>query len=358
MFINEAQKLIVELYKRQLETGRRFSVELQSGPGIGKSEATQQLVNIIKKEMQLEAFSYKPFFLSTLEQPDVRGFGLPTKDTDGTPIMAFTKAPWMPRANDAKHGIIFLDEFRQAGHDVQKPAAELLLNGRVGDSQLPITYMVVAASNREKDRSGVQRELAFISNRRMLINIEPNLDAWVNWAEQPKNDIHWAAIAFAKHSPGDIFRDTVPDKSGPFATPRSLVQTSYLIGKLNDKLLTEAVVGLLGEGVGAKFVSFLRVAENIPSFEEIVANPDSAPLPDKERPDAQYATTQMLAHRTDSDTAKPAFEYLQRLPREFQAMGLHSILKRTPSIVQNKDFGIWIRKNKDLIVNASMLSNS
>jgi len=355
MYINDAQQLIMKLYKRQLETGRRFSVELQSGPGIGKSEATGQLGGMIQKAMGLESFDFKPFFLSTLEQPDVRGFGLPAKDTDGTPIMSFTKAPWMPKAGDAKHGIIFLDEFRQAGHDVQKPAAELLLNGRVGDSQLPIEYMVVAASNREKDRSGVNRELAFITNRRMLVEIEPNLDAWVNWAEQPKNDIHWTAVAYAKHSPGDIFKDEVPDKSGPFATPRSLVQTSYLVGQLADKLLTEAVVGLLGEGVGAKFVAFLRVAESLPDFDEIVANPKKCPVPDEDRPDAQYATMQMVAHRADGDTAAPAFTYLQRMPREFQVAGLQSVLRKTPEVVQSKGFTDWLRKNKELVANANML---
>lgn len=355
MFLNDAQSLIVDLFARQIQTGRRFSVELEAGPGIGKSEGTAQLRERIMKRMSLEGFGFKPFFLSTLEQPDVRGFGLPTKDTDGSPIMTFTKAPWMPRVGDPTHGIIFLDEFRQAAHDVQKPAAELLLNGRVGDSQLPITWMVVAASNREKDRSGVQRELAFISNRRMLISIEPNLDAWVQWAEQPKNDIHWAAVAYAKHSPGDVFRDTVPEQSGPFCTPRSLVQASYLIGHLQDKLLTEAVIGLLGKGVGSKFVAFLRVAESLPSYEEIVKAPMKAPVPDADRPDAQFATMQMIAHRATADTAAPAFDYLQRMPREFQVAGLQSVLRKTPEVVQSKTFTAWLRKNRELVANANLL---
>ena len=357
MYINDAQRLIISLFKRQVETGRRFSVELEAGPGMGKSEATSQLPKILAKDMELEEIGFKPFFLSTLEQPDVRGFGLPAKDKDGTPIMTFTQAPWMPRSGDPSHGIIFLDEFRQAGHDVQKPAAELLLNGRVGDSQLPITWMVVAASNREEDRSGVNRELAFVSNRRMLIKIKPNLDAWCKWAETPENDIHWAAVAFAKHMPGDVFKEAVPTKSGPFCTPRSLVQASYLIGQLEDSLLTEAVVGLLGEGTGAKFVAFLRVAESLPDFAEIVAAPKTAPVPDKDRPDAQFATMQMIAHRTSDDTATAAFEYLKRMPREFQVAGLQSVLRKTPSVAYSKDFSSWLRANKDLVTKSNLLEN-
>lgn len=365
MYINDALQLIAALYQRQIETGKRFSVELQAGPGIGKSEGVRELTELpedtrdkvtsIPKTLGLETFGFKPFFLSTLEQPDVRGFGLPSKDSDGTPIMTFTSAPWMPRAGEPKNGIIFLDEFRQAGHDVQKPAAELLLNGSVGDSKLPIEWMVVAASNREKDRSGVQRELAFISNRRMLINIDPNLPAWVEWAERPGNDIHWAAIAFAKNSPGDVFKDEIPVEPGPFCTPRSLVQASYLIGQLPDAMMTEACVGLLGEGTGAKFMAFLRVAESLPDFDDIVKKPDTAPVPDEDRPDAQYATMQMVAHRADKDTAAPAFTYLQRMPREFQVSGLQSVLRKTPEIVQSKGFTDWLRKNKDLVASANLL---
>ena len=170
--------------------------------------------------------------------------------------MQYTAAPWMPRAGAPAHGIVFLDEFRQAGHDVQKPAAELLLNGRVGDSKLPPGWMVVAASNRESDRSGVQRELAFVSNRRMEIKVSPDLESWVDWAE--RKAIHWAAIAFAKAHPGKIFSDKVPDKPGPFTTPRSFVKMSYLIGELPMEMFTEAAAGMIGEGSAAEFVSFLR----------------------------------------------------------------------------------------------------
>lgn len=353
MNIKETKDLIKTLFKLQQETGRRFSVELQSGPGLGKSESVRQVAEELGADLDTE-FGYKPFFLSTLEQPDVRGFGLPAKDTDGTPAMVFTKAPWMPKSNEPKYGILFLDEFRQAGHDVQKPAAELLLNGAVGDSRLPITWMVVAASNRENDRSGVQRELAFISNRRMLITIEPHLDSWVEWAEK-RGDIHWAAIAFAKRSPGDVFSDRVPDKSGPFCTPRTLVQMSYMIGKMPMGMFTEAAAGLVGQGTAAKFTAFLKVAEQIPEFEDIINDPKGTPVPDSERPDAQYAVMQMVAYRVDPDTAQQAFTYLTRLPKEFQVSGIKAALNRVPKIIQHQDVQGWLRQHKELILATNLI---
>lgn len=353
--IRQAKEVIRRCYHMQVETGQRFTIELESGPGIGKSEMVQQLAKEIGDEIG-KPFACQDFFLNSKEAPDIGGFGLPADDEDGAKIMLYTRAPWMPRAGDPEHGILFLDEFKQSQHDVQKPSAELLLNGRVNESWLPITYMVLAASNREKDRSGVQKELMFVSNRRMLLKIRPDLDSWVDWAER-RGDIHWIAIAFAKHRPNLIFQDEVPEKSGPFCSPRSFVKSQYLIDELPQDLFVDAVSGYIGEGAAAEFCSFMRVVDELPSFDEIVAAPGTCKLPKSDRPDAQFATMQMIAHRVDDATATPAFNYLKRMPEEFQVAGLKATLKRQPQVLNNKDFAQWVKDNKKLIVNANLMSN-
>lgn len=350
MYINHAIALTVKLYMLQQKTGERFALEYVSGPGIGKSQIPKQAAAIISKMIN-KPVGEKPFFLTTVEPPDVRGFGLPGKDDKGGLEMRFTKAPWMPRGDDPDHGFIFLDEWGQAQQDVKKPAAELLLSGKVGESVLPITWMVVAASNREQDRSGVGREMAFTENRKMRIEIEPNLDAWVDWAET--TGVHPLAIAFAKVKPGLVFQDAVPSKPGPFCTPRTLVKVSHMIGELDMSLFTEAAGGYIGQGTAAEFTAFLRVAEQLPSFEDIVAQPEKTPVP--ERPDAAYAAMQMIAHRVDGKTAGPAFKYLKRMGKEFQVAGLKSTLKRCPQLVQTPEFVVWIKENKDLVMAANLM---
>lgn len=369
MKINEAKALINTSLNLAMEKGIYLANEFVSGPGMGKSEivvqACMETANRLGKPV-----AYIPFFLSTVEPPDVRGFGVPAKQPDGSMHMVYTKAPWMP-GNTATMvaepsatklrrlavgepapsvGILHLDEFRQAQHDVQKPAAELFLNRRVGESQLPDGYIVVASSNRESDRSGVVRELAFITNRRAVINIEPNLDAWVNWAE--RKGVNPLAIAYAQANPGDVFSGKVPDKPGPFCTPRTLVKMSELIGELEMEAFTEVAAGLIGEGTAAKLVAFLRVVEQLPKFEDIVANPKHAKLPD--RPDASYAVMQMISHRVDEKTARPAFDYLKRLGKEFQVAGLRSTFNRVPQMVRTPEFGAWLRDNKDLVIAANL----
>ena len=356
MNIRQAMKLIEHLYVKQIDTGERITIELESGPGMGKSEMVPQLAAHMGEKMG-ETFGCKEVFLNSKESVDMGGFGLPDEDpNDGAKIMTFTCAFWVPKASEPKNGFFFLDEFRQSPHDVQKPSAELLLNGKVNESELPIGWMVIGASNREKDRSGVQRELMFVTNRRCLIQITPDLDSWVDWAER-KGDIHWAAIAFAKYKPGLIFKDEVPDKGGPFCTPRSFVKMQYLIDDLPMDLFTEFAAGYIGEGTAAEFTSYLRVVEELPEFDEIVNDPKGCKLPDRDRPDAQFATMQMIAHRVDGDTAAPAFNYLKRMPDEFQVAGLKATLKRQPQVLNNKDFAKWIKDNKSLVVNANLLSN-
>lgn len=350
MYISNAKSFIKNAFKIQIESGVRQSILLESAPGVGKSEAGRQVAEELAKEWG-EPVAFRPFFLNTCEQPDVAGNKLPIKLEDGSWATVTARAPWGLRSGDPKYGIVFLDEFRQASHDVQKPAAELLLNGKVGDTELPITWMVVGASNREKDRSGVGRELAFITNRVTIINVDPHMDTWIEWAE--RKAVHPLAIAFARHKPGLIFSGKVAEKPGPFCTPRSLVKLSHFIGKLDMEAFTEVAQGTVGEGVGAEFVAFLRVAEQLPTFEDIIAAPNKVAVPD--RPDASYAVMQMLSHRMDEKTAPLAFQYLKRMGREHQVAGLKSVFRRVPTLIMTETFGAWMRENKDLVLAANLL---
>lgn len=350
MKINEAKRLIKTNVHLALNKQVYISTLFVSGPGLGKSSIVKQAAEELSAELG-QPVACKPFFLTTVEPPDVRGFGLPDKDAEGKRIMTFTTPPWAVGKNEPEIGILFLDELGQASHDVQKPAAELLLNRRVGSYSLPPGWIVVAASNRESDRSGVQRELAFITNRRMVIKIQPNLDAWADWAEQ--TGVNPLAIAFAKFKPGTVFADSIPEKAGAFCTPRSLVMLSQLIGEIDMETFVEAATGLIGEGAAGEFVAFLRVAEQLPKFEDIVAAPEKCEVP--KRPDASYAAMQMISHRVDDKTAKAAFTYLKRMGREFQVAGLRGTFNRCPALVHTQDFAKWLRENKELVMAANLL---
>ena len=149
----------------------------------------------------------------------------------------------------------------------------------------------------------------------------------------------------------------MPEKAGPFCTPRSFVAASKLYDNIDSELFIEAAGGLIGEGAAAEVVAFMRVVDELPEFAEIVKDPKKTKVPSLDRPDALYAVMQMVAHEVTPETAAPAFQYITRLPKEFQVAGLKAALNKSPHILTSTDFADWCRKNQDLIKSANLMAN-
>lgn len=344
--ISELKKLVKFAFRRQIETGVRYPIEVRSMPGMGKSEAINQVAAELSAEWEQEV-GIHTVFLSQIEPYDVGGIMMPV-EVDGTLHTKRSVSPLLGKLADYPYGLLFLDEFAQANPDVQKTTGELLLKGLAGDTQLPITTLVIAASNRLHDRSGVTKTLAFIENRRMLVELRPDVDGWIDWALQ--NGVTPAAVTFAKQHPGIVFPDSVPDKPGPFCTPRSLTQLDRMLVEMPEALQPAVINGYLGEGAGAQFSAHMRMFGELADFEDVVEAPMKAKLPD--RPDATYAMMQLVAFKVTQDTADPVFDYLMRMPKEFQISGIRTCLMRCRQIVGTPKFSKWVMENRDLILKA------
>ena len=341
------------------------AIELKSAPGIGKSSIIRQFRDYMQNKLG-QPVGLIEQFLSTMDSMDV--MGLPYKDGDQS---YFARPPIFPTAKQfpegiPRYGILFLDELGQAPHAVVKPAARVLLERRIGDYTLDEFghWAVFAASNRVQDQSGVQKELAFLQNRKMVINIEPDMDSFLDWGLA--NDVHPIALAFAKNRPGVVFMDELYDgknqgsswQGKPFCSPRSLVQTQAVLRKYggtdengmlpSDGPAMEMAAGWMGEGAARDFMQTIRMAGDLPSFADIVADPENAQVP--ERPDARYLISQILSHQVAKDNAMAVFKYIIRLPEEFQIITLRSALKRAPTLGDQAEFSAWLRKNQKLVL--------
>jgi hypothetical protein len=348
MRISKAISLLVTVVDVALETGEYGCVRLLSGPGIGKSSAVREAARILSKKHGKKC-GVKLVRLCEVEQPDVKGFGMadiPNRK------MVFTDPYWaIDPEKDGEFGFVFFDEQPQSADDVNKVWAEIADQRRVGEYNIPDGWVVVSAGNREGDRSGVRKTMAFIQNRIVDIFVDGHKDDLVDWQE--KNNIHHTIISYTEAFPGEVLADRVPDKPGPFCTPRSLCRLSPFIDRMSIEMFTEYAAGAIGEGAAAKFVAHLRVHDELPTYAQIVKAPKTTKVP--ERPDAVYATVRMVAHNVDKDTAVQAFEYLGRLPPEFQATALRHAVRRTPQIVQHPEFATWLRSNKKLLEAANLL---
>jgi hypothetical protein len=402
MDIAAAQQVMVRTHIAALRREKRANgLLLESGPGIGKSDGTFQAVEMLARALG-EPAGLTQFMLATISSVDVRGFMLPVKGNNpGELATLFSKPPWFPALNNswvfdplASHGegrgaagetarlgqwfspgtyqgtlprvgILFLDEFSQAEDEVKKPAAELIYKGNVGTCTLPIGWRVVAAGNRTSDRSGVLRELMFIVNRRCRLSIDASLPAWLDWANKqpPGEQPHYLTMSFAQKNPDLVFRDTVPEGTDPFCTPRTLCLADKDMMALRseedekanrlplDPIAREVVAGWLGGACAAQFFTHLRYADMLPDIEDIEKDPNKAKCPNGR--DAQMVAAYMLAHHVTEKNAGSILKYLGRLNIEMQVLSIRAIsaqIERAKAIVVNPLYMVWLSKHKDLLI--------
>lgn len=367
-------KQLTTVLIRLFATGR--TVELEGGPGIGKTQAITHPKSGVLTRLSTSAgepVGLVYINLPSIDIPDARGFMMPhmNKDTgvlqsiystppfypsttnievfypDGTHKMASSSCPLdVPRL-----GVLMLDERRQAPPDLQKAIAPTLHNGRMGEFMLGDLghWVVWTATNRETDRSGVFKDMAFIEDRiATRLQVDADQKAWMDWAEVM--GVHPMCIYYARKAPGKVFHNTVPDKPGKFATPRSLTALSDLQHELGLDFpeLGEVVHGAIGESSGLEYMQLLRVKDEVPDLEDIIDNPGKAKVPD--RSDAQLFTLYMCIHGTTSGNVMSIFKYLARLPKEFQVVATEGIMRSTPDVTNNPEFGAWLNENKSLVI--------
>lgn len=334
-----------------------ISLELLSAPGRGKSEFVKQTVRRMS-ERDGKPWGFATMFLATMTPSDLLGYMVPAKSNDGAMSSVFTRPAWMTTVDghdvrEFGRGVLFLDEFGQGEADVKRASAELLLNRQLGPHKLPDGWSVVAASNRTSDRSGVTKSFDFVINRRLQIDITDDLASWEDWAVRA--DVDPLFIAFAVQNPHVVFADGVPEKQGPWCTPRSLVMASQVLAHLagagkaipTDASAVELTAGLIGEGAAAQLFAFVRLGQEMPSFDEIIKDPKKAKVTTK--PDANMLICYQLASRVDIDTAEPVVEYIERLPKEFAVTFAKTAGRRNPKLVSTKAFGNWCRNNASLV---------
>ncbi len=334
------------------------SIGLVSAPGRGKSDFVRDLVNSMNT-VEPGRWGLATAFLGTASPIDLPGFMIPAKNAAGQYIADYTMPAWMQTADgknvfDYERGVLFLDEFEQADPDVKKAAADLLLNGRVGKWRLPPGWVVWTASNRTTDRSGVTKQFDFVINRRMEIHIKDDVTSLEEWMID--HAVHPLITAFMVQNPQVVFSEGVPDKQGPWMTPRSLMAAANLLNVFAvdqetltvDGTVTEFVGGLVGTGNALQLMSFLKLYDKLPRFEQIVADPSTAKVP--AAPDALMTISYSNAGKVEQDTIDPVVRYMQRLPSEFAVTFVKAAVKRLgPVMLNNGAMTQWLQKNTSLV---------
>lgn len=338
-----------------LDTG--VSLEIISAPGMGKSEVIKDSCRALT-DRDGDEWGYITLFLATQTPSDLYGYMVPQDaviNDQPTQISAYTMPPWM-RTTDGRtvheftRGVLFLDEYGQGDSDVKRASAELLLNRQLGPWKLPDGWSVVAASNRATDRSGVGNAFDFVINRRIEIHLQPDPQGWEQWAI--KNKINPIVISFARENIPVVFSGNIPEKQGPWCTPRSLVMAHNVLRSLGGGVLAdhdianEVCAGLIGDGATAQLMAHIKLSQDCPSIEQVAADPKACTVPAS--PAARMLMVYKMAASVNAKNFAALAEYLDRLGADFGVTFFRACFTYNPMLATSDVVGAWTKKNANL----------
>lgn len=313
----------------------RLPILIKGAPGAGKSDIVAQAAAAAGANV-------------VLMHPVVSD---PT-DFKGLPGIVAGKAEFLPFGDlrqlveADEPTVAFLDDLGQAPAVVQAAAMQLILARRVNGHKVSDKVVFVAATNRREDRAGVTGILEPVKSRfASIVELTPTLDDWCEWALE--HDVPAEVIAFCRFRP-ELFAPKDPPTADIVnrPCPRTITQMGALYAAGITDL--ESLGGAVGQGFAVEFVAFLRTYQDLPSIDSILLNPTTAGVP--RNPAALYAVTTALAINASVANVERIIKYLERLPREFQTLGVRDIDRRDKKMANNKAMIAWFAKNQDILV--------
>jgi hypothetical protein len=141
-----------------------------------------------------------------------------------------------------------------------------------------------------------------------------------------------------------------------YCTPRSLTNAGKFLSaradgmRLPDITTAAFVQGFIGPAAGRELIAFLRTHQYLPTREQLLANPDTAKVPDHERFDAQFAAMAMAIDLATMKTVNACATYIQRLNKELQVSAFKQLIAKSKGGLMNSPaIQQWISENKALI---------
>ena len=333
----QAPELIKDILKANLVP------MLHSSPGIGKSSIYKQ----IAKEYDLLLIDLR---LSQCDPTDLSGFPfLNEKRTkagyvpmDTFPIVGDS----LPKKADGtfyKGWLLLLDEFNSAPMSVQAAAYKLVLDKEVGQHKLHPKVYCVAAGNLASDKAIVNRLSTAMQSRVIHLQLMADFKPWINWGNA--NGIDYRILAYIGFRP-EILHKFAPDHDDfTFPCPRTweflsdIIKPWKKIGRSKAPILD----GTIGEGAAREFLGFCDVFGQIPTIEQILANPATIQLDDE--PSIRYATAALIANHADYNNFGTLLQCITRMPIEFQVICLQAAFRREQDIGGHPEWKKWTIKN-------------
>jgi len=244
--------------------------------------------------------------------------------------------------------LLFLDEFNSGNKQTEAAAYKLILDREVYKHKLHSRCLIAAAGNLTTDRAIVNTQSTATTSRLTHYRMRVDHKVWVDWANA--HEIDHRIISLIKFKPELLHRFDTSTNELTFPCPRTWEFASKVItGKdIINHITKTRLAGTIGEGAAVELATYSEIYQNLPTIEQILANPKSGWKVPKE-PSEQYAVTTMLSHNTTENTIDKIIIAINRLPVDFQVITFKDIYKRTPELKGHPVIKEWIAKNSSII---------
>ena len=331
MNINECKSVVKEIIKYNLgnndadDYGRNIIPMLVSIPGVGKTSIIDQIV-------EEEDYHLLTIPLASYDAGEIAGFPMLDKESK---TYNRAKPFWLDTPTD-KPVILFFDEISQAPTANINVLAMLVNERKLGEHNLNDNVVIVCAGNKMEHRAGTNPLPSHFKDRVTFLEVKEDITEFLSYANS--KGIHQHILAYLRNRPSSLSIFDPAVDSCP--SPRSWMRVdSILKMNLSYTLRNETIKGQVGDATKADFLAYLKVADDMPDPNEVLAGtnktiPDSSPV--------MYALCAGLAHLVTGKTSKNFIEYLSSLPnKEFAAFTIRDALQRNPKLKSDKHITGW-----------------
>jgi hypothetical protein len=351
--LNQAARLIM--------TNPLVRFLVRGEPGIGK---TTMLSYIAKLKASTHNASYMD-----VPNMDLGDIAMPVIDHDAKVTRYYPNARF--RLHENKPVIIMLDEFTKGADPIKNMLHPLLevTAPRLGD------LFIDEGVENDEDRSiifmtgnlltdGVGDNLKSHTRNRIveIVVRKPDSDEWLEWAIN--NDIEPVVMAWVRQFPHALSSYTDGDNDNPYiynpkkvqnayVSPRSLAIASNIVRTrdANDPdAMISALKGAIGEAAARDMQAFVDYQDQLPSWDNILANPTTATVPTSAGACAVLVFGAIT--KVDPRAMTPFMKYLERFDSEWQAAFAINIAKNPSKqavAFSCAAFADWVQTNEDLL---------
>ena len=329
-----------------VSTGRLFDVmrryvEIKQaamfwgGPGVGKSYTAAAVADALNME-------YIDVRALLLDPVDLRG--IPWRDENN--MTRWAPPAFLPPSTSEGQYLINIEELPAAPTMVQTALFQLVQERKLGEYELPEGASLIACGNRVSDRGGSTRMPTPLTSKFVHVDVEPDAREWTRWAAE--NQLAPEVIFFLQYRP-ELITNFDPRQAGEgagaaFACPRTWEFTSNVLNVddgaiIKDDLRVALLRGIIGEAAAIEFSAFLDVMSELVHPRVVLANPDTATIPDD--PAALLALCGSISRYTEPDMMESVVEYANRLSPEIGQFLVNACALRDPENQATSAFIKW-----------------